>query len=127
MTITFENESDIIVYALEKIISYARGIQQIFVAQCVWWLASIIGLESGLIVHIDNLRKREPSATLNSGGNIHPDRIQQHLSERAISSTPRDLTEDLRLDRVLESAEECISSSRKLRKTQQKGRIVPLP
>jgi hypothetical protein len=47
MTITFENDNDVIIYALEKIISYARRTQQIFVAQCVWWLASIIGLEQG--------------------------------------------------------------------------------
>ena len=128
MTITFENESDVIVYALEKIISYARRTQQVFVAQCVWWLASIIGLESGLVVHIDNLRKREPSATLvKSVGIIHHDRTPQILSERAISTTPRDLMEDLRLDRVLESAEECISSSRRLRETRQSNRINPLP
>jgi len=55
MTITFENDTDIIVYALEKVISYARRTQQIFVAQCVWWLASIIGLEQGLITYVDNL------------------------------------------------------------------------
>jgi hypothetical protein len=45
MTITFANDNDVIVYALEKIISYTRKSQQIFVAQCMWWLASIIGLE----------------------------------------------------------------------------------
>jgi hypothetical protein len=67
MTITFENENDVIVYALEKVISYARRTPQIFVAQCVWWLASIIVLEQGLINHIDNLNgqefKRESLAT----------------------------------------------------------------
>jgi len=128
MTITFENESDVIFYALEKIISYARRTQQIFVAHCVWWLASIIGLESGLVVHIDNLRKCEPSATLvKSVGIIHPDRNQQILSERVISSTPRDLMEDSRIDQVLESAEKCISSSRRLRDTWQRNRIIPIP
>jgi len=55
MTINFENDNDVIVYALEKIIAYARSTQQIFVAQCVWWLASIIGLDKGLTIHIDNL------------------------------------------------------------------------
>jgi hypothetical protein len=58
MTIVFENDNDVIVYALEKVISYARRTQQIFVAQCVWWLASIIGLDNGLIVYIDNIRKQ---------------------------------------------------------------------
>jgi hypothetical protein len=36
MTITFEYESVVIIYALEKVISYARRTEQIFVAQCVW-------------------------------------------------------------------------------------------
>jgi len=58
MTITFENENDVIVYALEKIISYAREHQYIFVAQSVWWIASVIGLTEGLGMHIDNLRIR---------------------------------------------------------------------
>jgi hypothetical protein len=59
MTITFENDNDVIVYALAKVIAYARRTQQVFVAQCVWWLASIVGLETGLINHIDILRKLE--------------------------------------------------------------------
>jgi hypothetical protein len=58
MTITFENDNDVIIYTLEKVISYARKTQQVFVAQCVWWLASIIGLEQGLIKFIDNLQLR---------------------------------------------------------------------
>jgi len=121
MTITFENESDVIVYALEKIISYTRRTQQIFVAQCVWWLGLIIGLESGLVVRIDNLWKSK------SVGIIQPDSIQQIISERTISSTPRDLTEDLRIDQVLESAERCISSSERPRNTWQRNRVNSLP
>jgi hypothetical protein len=58
MTITFENDNDIIVYALEKVIAYSRRTQQILVAQCVWWLASVIGLEQGLVLHINNLHGR---------------------------------------------------------------------
>jgi hypothetical protein len=58
MTITFENDNDVIVYALEKIIDHARRTRQIFVAQCIWWLASILGLEQGLIVFIDKLQSR---------------------------------------------------------------------
>jgi hypothetical protein len=85
MTTTFENDSDIIVYAHEIIISYARRTQQIFVAQCVWWLASVIGLEPGLVIHIYNLRKREPSVqTKEHSRFVHPDRVQQISSERAI-------------------------------------------
>jgi len=124
MTITFENDSDVIVYALEKVLSYASRTQQIIVAQCVWWLASIIGLEPGLIIHIDNLRKREHSAPLKeNSGFVHPDRAQHNLLERAVSSTPRDLTEDSRLDRVLEEAERCIATSEHTRNTWQHNRI----
>jgi hypothetical protein len=47
MTITFENDNNIIVHALDKVISYTRKSQQIFVVECVWWLASVIGLEQG--------------------------------------------------------------------------------
>jgi len=128
MTITFENESDVIVYAFEKVISYARRNQQIFVAQCIWWLASIIGLESGLVIHIDNLRKRESLTTSEKeDGIVHPDRIQRTPSRREISSTPRDLAEELRIDIVLDAAEKCIVSSKKLRDTWQGNRVNPLP
>jgi hypothetical protein len=58
MTITFESDNDVIVYALEKVISYARRTQQILVAQCVWWLAAVIGLEQGLVTYIDNIQSR---------------------------------------------------------------------
>jgi len=74
MTITFESESDVIVYALEKIVSFARENQYLFVANCVWWIASIIGLESGLITFIDNLEIRK-----------------RDIRQRDISSTPRDI------------------------------------
>jgi hypothetical protein len=56
MTITFENNNDVIVYDLEKVISFARRTQYVFVAQCVRWLAFIIGLEQGLVIHIDHQR-----------------------------------------------------------------------
>jgi hypothetical protein len=55
MTITFENGNDVIVYGLEKFISYARDNQYIFLAQSVWWISSVIGLEQGLIRHIDTI------------------------------------------------------------------------
>jgi hypothetical protein len=127
MTVTFENDQDVIIYALEKVINYARRTQQIFVAQCVWWLASIIGLEQGLINYIDNLKKREYSAPLEERSDIvHPDRTRQILSERAVSSTPRDLTEDRRLDRILDSAERCLAESEFIRTTPQRNRVNPL-
>jgi hypothetical protein len=151
MTITFKNDNDVIVYALEKVISYAKKTQQIFVAQCIWWLASVIGLEQGLINHIDNLQQREdlvPASEKESSisrnsredkrtpqsehlqdslAGIHPDRIHQIEVPRGVSSQPRDLTEDQRLDRILEEAEAVIQDSLKARTTHQKGRVNPTP
>jgi hypothetical protein len=57
MTITFANDNDMIVYALEKISSYTRDTQNMFLAESVWWIGSIIGLQQGLVIDIDNLKK----------------------------------------------------------------------
>ena len=106
MPITFENDNDVIIYALEKVISYARRTQQIFVAQCVWWLASIIGLEQGLVNYIDNIQSRVNVA-------IIPEKV---LSGRVtVSPIPRDNQEDQRQDRVLKECEEYLKDSRRLR------------
>ena len=138
MTISFKNDNDVIVYALEKVISYARRTQQIFVAQCVWWLASIIGLEQELIVHINNLQQREElleRPLRDFSGKVNPDRVHQIPPEKAVledqiireSSGPRQ-------DKVLKECEEFLQESRRLRdlatlkptgKTRS-GRINPL-
>jgi len=85
MLITFENDNDVIIYALEFVISYAKRTQQIFVAQCVWWLASVIGLEQGLVSHIDRLQGQE-------------DMPLQEQPPREVSVTPRNLTDDRWID-----------------------------
>jgi hypothetical protein len=150
MTITFENDNDVIVYGLEKVISYARRNQQIFVAQCVWWLASIIGLETNLIAHIEKLRireglvpeepkelprdleqrqERQESAESDlRTTKVHPDRICQITNTREVSATPRDLDEDQRLDQLLEKAELYITESVQARNSlSKKNRVNPLP
>jgi hypothetical protein len=110
MTITFESDSDVIVYALKKIISFARENQYLFVANCAWWLAGVIGLDSGLFIYIDNLRSRQPKTPQ-----------EKAPSQRAVSSIPRDIARK-------ESPEyipyDCTSNV--LRWTRQ-GRINPLP
>jgi hypothetical protein len=58
MTITFDSDNVVIINTLEKVISYATIHQYIFVAQSVWWLASLLGLEQGFVNHIDNLHTR---------------------------------------------------------------------
>jgi hypothetical protein len=135
MTVTFEKVNDVIVYALEKVIAFAGRTQQIFMAHCVWWISSIIGLETELINHIDTLRIQEevllqdqlsedicqvPDQAQNLQ-QIHPDRIPQISEERAVCTVPRDLTEDQRLDRILESAERVIQESFRDRTIAQRG------
>jgi len=142
MTITFENDNDVIVYGLEKIISYARENQYIFLAQSIWWIASIIDLQQGLVIHIDNLKNRETVisdaaskatsvARINCNqkdeGKVHPDRISQIDNERKISVTPRDLAEDQRLDNILDNAEQFVASSDRARNQWQLNREDPLP
>jgi hypothetical protein len=117
MTITFENDSDVIVYALENIISFARDNRYFFVANCVWWIAGILGLESGLMIFIDNLESR-----IRLG-----QQAPKTQSTRAVSSTPRDLTEDQRLDQILEIAKERPASSETVRITRSRNRVNPLP
>jgi hypothetical protein len=80
MTITFESDKDVIVYALEKKISYARNNQYIFLAQSIWWISSTIRLQEGLVIYIDNLKVRENigKPELGTGSappGVHPDRV----------------------------------------------------
>jgi hypothetical protein len=106
MTVTFENDNDIIVYALEKIIAYARRTQQIFVAQCVWWLASIIGLEQGLANYIDTIQSRI---------NVVVSSEKAPEARKSVSPVPRDNQEDQRRDTILKECEEYLKDSRRLR------------
>jgi hypothetical protein len=120
MTITFENDNDVLVYALDRIISYARRTQQVFVAQCVWWLASIIGLDSGLVNYIDTQQSRY-EMSVQRGPSVAP------------SSEPEDSVPQ-RQDKILKECEEYLRDSRRLRdlaklKTSgnhRTGRINPL-
>jgi len=97
MTLTFESDNEVIVYALEKVIAYARRTQQIFVAQCVWWLASIIGLEPGLAALIGNLHDRTTFGKDRSTVDSVP---KQPAGQRVVSPVPRDIREDRRADLV---------------------------
>jgi len=117
MPITFEDDTEVIIYALEKIITIARNTQQIFVAQCIWWLATVITLEQGLVQHIDTLHGR--TVPINT------------TSETMVLNTD---TEDHQ-DKVLKECEEYLRESRRLRdiatskskgKTQN-ARINPTP
>jgi len=102
MPITFENDKDVIIYALECVISHARRTQHILMAQCVWWLAVIIGLEQGLVSHLDRLQGQEDTT------------VREQLP-REVSATPKDLTEDQRIDQVLDCTEQYSGESKRIR------------
>jgi len=67
MLIRLENYNDVILYTLENLISYARYYQYIFVAQYVWWLASIIDHKLELVKYIDTLQIQQHTATVTIG------------------------------------------------------------
>jgi len=98
MTITFENDPDVIVYALEKIRSYARVNQYIFLVQSIWWIWPIICLQQRLVNHIDSLKERLEAGkyTPRLTGTVGQSQANQ-LIER-ISATPRDNQEKSRSD-----------------------------
>jgi len=122
MMITFDNDNDVIAYELVKIIAHARRTQQIFATHCVWWLASIIGLEPGLIRYIDNLSSRVGISVTSEA--------PQDTSEQAAKDTI-----ELRQDQVLKECEEYLKESRRLRdiaslkskETIKSGRINSTP
>jgi hypothetical protein len=58
MTLILDKDNNVIVYSLEKTVSYARSHQCILNAQCVLWLAASIGLQDGVAIDIDNIRTR---------------------------------------------------------------------
>jgi len=102
MTLTFENDNNVIVYALEKIISYARQHQFIFVAQSVWWLASIIGITQGLAIHINNLNSRSGIALrkVEYLETNTSNQIDTSYRRNRVSTTPQDVQRDCRSDSV---------------------------
>jgi hypothetical protein len=68
MMIIFERDNYAIVYALDKILSFASENQYLFIANCTRWIAGVIGLDREAVVHIDNVELRRPVGHRN----IHP-------------------------------------------------------
>jgi hypothetical protein len=94
-----------------------------------------------LIQHIDTLRKQPEALSkhlspeedhrvpdqVQPHQHIHPDCITQISEGRAVFAVPRDLTEDQRLNRILDSAERIIQETFQDRILVQQGRMNPLP
>jgi hypothetical protein len=141
MTITFESAKDVIIYALEKIISHARYNQYIFLAQRVWWISSILGLQEELVIHIDNLKARsdviQVKETNNGNSNpdtsVYPDRVSRikhrcsnynDCESESVSMTETDIHNE-----VVDNCEAFLEQSKQERKaigrfTQQASRVV---
>jgi hypothetical protein len=82
MTISFEHDSDVIIYALNTITIFGRENQYLFVANCIWWIAGIIGLDTELTIHIDNLYTRRPLSLGESD-------LKRHSPTKAVPPAPR--------------------------------------
>jgi hypothetical protein len=144
MTITFESDKDVIVYAFEKIISYARQHQYIVLAQSVWWISSIIGLQTELVIFIDNLKVRrdignpevgEVSSEPPTLTAVHPSRVAQiytsdgdyiQSNSESISTTETDIH-----NKVIDNCEIFLGKSKQEREaigrfTRQASGVVKL-
>jgi hypothetical protein len=98
MTVTFENQNDIIVYTPEKIICYATCNHNVIVALCIWWCAVIVGLQEWLIIHTNILRiQREvshiPSTTNLTLATVHSNRVYHMLGPKLSDCNTSDLEE----------------------------------
>jgi hypothetical protein len=129
MTITFENDKDVIIYALERIISFARDNQYIFLAQSIWWISSIIGLQEGLVIFIDNLEERKnmgnsevrvASTEQQTLSVVHPSRVAQvktsdrdYSENESIGTTESDIHKE-----IIENCEAFLEQSRHERKAE---------
>ena len=93
-TVTFESDNEVIIYSLEKIISHARETQYIFLAQSIWWIASIFGNMEGLVTYIDNRQLRFEASQVPIQREATPKAT--NLGRWEVSAIPRDIQEDPR-------------------------------
>jgi len=93
-------------------------------ANCVWWIAAVTGLDTRFTIHIDNLWSCE-AAILRESAETHTK--ESGSIKRAMSATPRDLTEDQRIDSILGEDEHGIEQSKRARNNWQRNRVNPIP
>jgi len=48
MSITIENEADIILWTVAKLLVTFKQCQYLFVAECIWWIAALVQLDPAL-------------------------------------------------------------------------------
>lgn len=101
MTITLNNEADILLWTFIKLIATFRGKQYLFAAQRVWWISTLRGLYSALVNFIDNQRL---PCEAESGGIRQPTIASTNIQRLDDTGSIASHSEDLRLDQVLEQA-----------------------
>jgi len=82
MSITFENEANIILWSLAKLLVTFEERQYHFAAQCIWWIAALVQLDPALRYFIDH--RELPSKVMGVDA-------ETQSTEMLISPTPRDL------------------------------------
>lgn len=85
MNINFGTESDVFLYSLEQNNPLCQVHHYIFAAQCVWWLASLLGLQQGLLRYTVILA------------------VRSVIIERGISTTPLDTSANNQVGEVSEN------------------------
>jgi len=116
MSITFNCEADVILWAFAKLLILFAERQYTFALHCIWWLASLVQLDTALRYLIEY--HQFPSENRE---------IQDDKIDREISSTPRDIARDISVNsntRKAIASENYITDP--LRRT-RKGRINSLP
>jgi len=116
MSITCNCEADVILWAFAKLLILFAERQYTFALHCIWWLASLVQLDTALRYLIEHHQ------FLSENREIQGDKIN-----REISSTPRDIARDISADsntRKTIAPEKYITDP--LRRT-RKGRINSLP
>jgi hypothetical protein len=71
MTVTFQDDNSIVIYALGKILCFARQNQYIFVADCIWWIAALVGINEGQASYIDSLHHQRHIEVPEVFGSLH--------------------------------------------------------
>jgi hypothetical protein len=113
MTLTCLHQNDVMVYALEKIVSFAWHNQYTFMAQCTWWLASIAGLEEGLIIPMHNFQESTKVGTRMDW--LWSNTTRDSTKDRLIPSTAKDFTKYRQAGQILDGAETSINDSEQTR------------
>jgi len=85
MSITFNCEADVILWAFAKLLSIFAERQYTFALHCIWWLASLVQLDIALLYLIEY--HQFPSENRETSNN---------KIDRQISPIPRDLQNDSR-------------------------------